>query len=51
MAELKTEYTDAKLVKHQVEHSVVSGEEKPDKEQLVEELVAALTNKRHWISA
>ena len=51
MAELKTEYTDAKLVRHRVEHSVVSGEEKPDREQLVEELVAALTDKRRRISA
>ena len=45
MAKLKTEYTDVKDVKHQVQHTTVSEEDRKNKEQILEELFTALTKK------
>ena len=43
MANLKTEYIDVKDKKHQVEHLIVSDDEKDNRERIVEELLHALT--------
>jgi len=43
MLKLKTEYTDVKDKKHKVEHLVVSDENKKERDQVVEELLLALT--------
>lgn len=45
MAKLKTEYTDVKDVKHQVQHTTVADEGRKNKEQILEELFTALTKK------
>lgn len=45
MTKLKTEYTDVKDVKHQVQHTTVAEEDRKNKEQILEELFAALTKK------
>ena len=51
MAELVTEYTDAKLMTHKVEHKTVADNDGQDREQLVEELVLALTGRNKPITA
>ena len=43
MVNLKTEYTDIKDVKHNVVHLTVPADDKNSKEQIVEELLNALT--------
>lgn len=43
MDNLKKEYTDVKNKKHRVEHISASAEDKSNKEQIVEELIKALT--------
>jgi hypothetical protein len=43
MTNLKTEYTDVKENKHKVEHHVVSEKDGNSKEQVIEELLHALT--------
>lgn len=43
MAQLQTEYTDVKDVKHQVEHVIVAENDKKTREQLMEELFTALS--------
>lgn len=50
MADLKNEYTDAKGVKHPVEHLKAAGVGKMDKEQLLQELITTLTGKDNRIS-
>lgn len=45
MANLRTEYTDVKDIKHSVEHLTVTGKDKKDREQILEELFIALTRK------
>ena len=50
MAKLQTEYTDIKGVKHPVEHTTVGGEDKKDREQLLEELYNVLTRKNKRMS-
>lgn len=48
MAKLKTEYTDVRDVKHKVEHTTVAEGDMKNREQILEELFAALTKKdRH----
>ena len=42
MANLKTEYIDARDVKHDVEHLTVAEDGNPNREQLLEELYTAL---------
>ena len=42
MSNLKTEYTDARDVKHDVEHLTVTEDGNQSREQLLEELYAAL---------
>lgn len=51
MAQLKTEYTDVKDVKHQVEHVIVTENDKKSREQLMEELYSALARKNSPIPA
>ena len=51
MAQLKMEYTDVKDVKHQVEHVVVTENDKKSREQLMEELYSALARNDSRISA
>ena len=51
MAQLQTEYTDVKDVKHQVEHVIVSENDKKTREQLMEELFTALAGNQKWVSA
>ena len=51
MANLKTEYVDVKDKKHQIEHLIVSDEEKNNKKQVVEELFHALTRPSKRITA
>ena len=51
MANLKTEYTDIKDVKHHVEHIIVAEGDNKDREQLLEELFAAMTSKNKRIYA
>ena len=51
MAQLKTEYTDVKDVKHQVEHVTVTENDKKGREQLMEELYSALTRKNSRVPA
>ena len=43
MAKLKEEYTDIRDRTHSVEHVVVSTEDRADQEQIIEELLQALT--------
>jgi len=43
MADLKCEYTDIKNVKHQVEHQLIPSDSKDSREQIMEELLTALT--------
>ena len=43
MTNLKTEYTDVKENKHKVEHHVVSDKYGNSKEQVIDELLHALT--------
>lgn len=43
MDNLRTEYTDVRDVKHNVEHFTVPADDKNSKEQIVEELLNALT--------
>ncbi len=45
MANLRTEYTDVKDVKHNVEHITVTDSDKKAYEQILEELLNALTRK------
>lgn len=45
MVNLKTEYTDVKDVKHNVEHCTVPADDKNSKERIMEELLIALTRK------
>lgn len=45
MANLRTEYTDTKDVKHSVEHLTVTEGDKKAREQILEELLIALTRK------
>lgn len=49
MANLKTEYKDVRDVKHRVEHLSVAEISKKDREQLMEELLIALTKKEKGI--
>ena len=51
MAQLQTEYTDVKDVKHQVEHVIVPENDKKTREQLMEELFTALAGNQKWVSA
>ena len=51
MAKLKTEYTDVKDVKHHVEHLTVTESDNMDREQILEELFAAMTKKDKRIYA
>ena len=51
MAQLKTEYTDVKDVKHRVEHVVVPESDATSRERLVEELYSALTRNNAPIPA
>ena len=51
MAQLQTEYTDVKDVKHQVEHVIVAENDKKSREQLMEELYSALARNNSRISA
>lgn len=51
MANLKTEYTDAKAVKHGVEHQTVAEDGNQNREQLLEELYTALVKPDKRISA
>jgi len=51
MINLKTEYTDVKDKKHQVEHLIVADENKNDRDRVVEELLHALTRPGKRISA
>ena len=51
MAQLQTEYTDVKDVKHQVEHVIVLETDKKTREQLMEELYSALTRNNNRIPA
>lgn len=48
---LTTEYTDIKDVKHNVEHLTVPADDKNNREQIVEELLNALTKPGKRISA
>ena len=43
MAKLKEEYTDIRGRTHSVEHIVVSAGDKADQEQIIQELLYALT--------
>ena len=43
MANLKEEYTDIRSRTHSVEHIVLSPDDKAGQEQIVEELILALT--------
>lgn len=45
MAKLKTEYTDVKDIKHHVEHTTVTEDDRKNREQILEELFIALTKK------
>lgn len=45
MANLRTEYTDVKDIKHIVEHLTVTENDKKAREQILEELLIALTRK------
>ena len=51
MANLKQEYIDMKDVKHHVEHLTVPEQESTDREQIVQELYAALTKPGRKMSA
>ena len=51
MAQLQTEYTDVKDVKHQVEHIIVPENDKKTREQLMEELYSALARNNSPIPA
>ena len=51
MAELVTEYTDARFITHKVEHKTVADNDGKDREQLVEELVLALTGRNKPVTA
>lgn len=46
MAELITEYIDAKNIKHAVQHITVPSEDNYEKERLTEELYSVLSRKR-----
>lgn len=46
MAELSTTYTDAKNVRHNVQHITLPKDDKSEKDQLARELYEALTQKR-----
>lgn len=43
MANLKEEYTDIRGRRHPVEHIVLQDDDKTDREQIMEELLLALT--------
>ena len=43
MVNLKTEYTDIKEVKHNVEHLTVPADDKNSRERIIEELLNILT--------
>ena len=43
MADLRSEYTDMKDVKHRVEHLTLPVEDKFNRERIIEELLYALT--------
>lgn len=49
MVNLKTEYTDLKNVKHNVEHFTVAADDKNNRKQIVEELLNALTKSGKYI--
>lgn len=49
MPKLKTEYTDRKNVKHQVEHILIADENKKNDEQILDELIKALERKEKRI--
>ena len=51
MANLKTEYIDARDVKHDVEHLTVAGGSGRNQEQLLEDLYAALAKPDQRIPA
>lgn len=51
MMNLTTEYTDIKDVKHNVQHLTVPTDDKNNREQIVEELLNALTKPGKRISA
>lgn len=51
MMNLMTEYTDIKDVKHNVQHLTVPTDDKNNREQIVEELLNALTKPGKRISA
>lgn len=46
MAELSTTYTDAKNVRHNVQHITIPKDDKSEKDQLARELYEALMQKR-----
>ena len=50
MAQLRTEYTDIKDITHQVEHLTVPVPDDRTREQIMEELLFALTKEDHRIS-
>lgn len=51
MSKLAKEYTDIKDIRHKVEHLVVSPDDKHSREQIVEELLCALTKQKKHIPA
>lgn len=51
MSKLRTEYTDIKDIKHKVQHSTVDSDVQKSREQIVEELLNALSKKNKRISA
>ena len=51
MSKLRTEYTDIKDIKHKVQHSTVDSDVQKNREQIVEELLNALSRKNKRISA
>lgn len=44
MTKLKKEYVDVRGMRHKVEHTMVSNEDKNSREQIIQELFYVLTN-------
>ena len=51
MAELKSEYTDIRNIRHKVEHLLASAEDKKSREQTIQELFRVLTKSDKCIPA
>ncbi len=45
MAKLISEYTDVRNIRHKVEHTVLSDNNKDSRERILEEIMLALTKK------